>query len=102
MTKDPVVPGNFGTHGMITLLKQIASEQFGVSQPIFKSMATKKFSGMIFEDPKQIRFELTGVVQNEDGAVVAAEANLYLEDLQGELMIESPIYTFKKLTVAAA
>jgi 3-hydroxymyristoyl/3-hydroxydecanoyl-(acyl carrier protein) dehydratase len=99
---DPVVPGNFGTHGMITLLKQIASEQFGVAQPIFKSMATKKFSGMIFEDPKQIRFELTGVTQNEEGAVVAAEANLYLEDLKGELMIESPIYTFKKLTVAAA
>lgn len=96
---DPVVPGNFGTHGMIALLKEIATEQFGVQQPVFKSMMTKKFSGMIFEDPKQIRFELSGVTQNEEGAVVAAQASLYLEDSDGNLMIESPIYTFKKLTV---
>jgi len=99
---DPVVPGNFGTHGMIKLLKQVASEQFGMANPAFKSMFTKKFSGMIFEDPKQIRFELTGVTKTEDGAVVAALANLYLETSEGELMIESPIYTFKKLTVVEA
>jgi len=98
---DPVVPGNFGTHGMIALLKEVASEQFGVIAPIFKSMATKKFSGMIFEDPKQIRFELTGVTHTEEGSVVAAQASLYLEDAKGDLMIEAPIYTFKKLTVAA-
>jgi len=97
---DPVVPGNFGTHGMIALLKEIATEKFGLKQPKFKSMATKKFSGMIFEDPKQIRFELAGVTQTETGEVVAAQANLYLEDLNGNLMIEAPIYTFKKLTVA--
>lgn len=96
---DPVVPGNFGTHGMIALLKEMAIEKFGLIQPVFKSMATKKFSGMIFEDPKQIRFELKGVTQAEDGSVVAAQASLYLEDLKGDLMIEAPIYTFKKLTV---
>ena len=99
---DPVVPGNFGTHGMIKLLKQVANEQFGIAQPEFKSMMTKKFSGMIFEDPKQIRFELTGVTKTEEGAVVAAMASLYLENSAGELMIEAPIYTFKKLTVAEA
>ena len=97
---DPVVPGNFGTHGMIALLKEIAAEKFGLSAPVFKSMAAKKFSGMIFEDPKQIRFELVGVTQAETGEVVAAQANLYLEDSNGDLMIEAPIYTFKKLTVA--
>ena len=98
---DPVVPGNFGTHGMIALLKEVATEKFGIETPVFKSMFAKKFSGMIFEDPKQIRFELVGVTQNEEGAVVAAQASLYLEDSNGELMIEAPIYTFKKLTVAA-
>jgi len=97
---DPVVPGNFGTHGMIALLKDIAKDKFGLSQPVFKSMFAKKFSGMIFEDPKQIRFELTGVTQQEDGSVIAAQASLYLEDLNGDLMIEAPIYTFKKLLVA--
>ncbi|PWQ93315.1 hypothetical protein [Leucothrix pacifica] len=97
---DPVVPGNFGTHGMIALLKDIAKDKFGLSQPVFKSMFAKKFSGMIFEDPKQIRFELTGVTQQEDGSVIAAQASLYLEDLSGDLMIEAPIYTFKKLLVA--
>lgn len=96
---DPVVPGNFGTHGMIALLKEVASEKFGINKPVFQSVAAKKFSGMIFEDPKQIRFELTGVSQTEDGSVVAAQANLYLEDLKGDLMIKEPIYTFKKLTV---
>ena len=96
---DPVVPGNFGTHGMIALLKKVAIDKFGLKMPIFKSMFAKKFSGMIFEDPKQIRFELTGVSQDEEGAVVAAQASLYLENSNGELMIEAPIYTFKKLTV---
>lgn len=96
---DPVVPGNFGTHCMIALLKDAAREKFGIENPVFQSAAAKKFSGMIFEDPKQIRFELVGVTQEEDGSVVAAQANLYLENLKGELMIESPIYTFKKLTV---
>lgn len=96
---DPVVPGNFGTHGMIALLKETASEVFGVSNPLFKSMSIKKFSGMIFEDPKQIRFELKNVAQNEAGDVVAAQANLYLEKLDGSRMIETPIYTFKNLTV---
>lgn len=96
---DPVVPGNFGTHGMIALLKEIAEEKYGLKNPVFKSMATKKFSGMIFEDPKQIRFELVGVAKNDEGEVVASQANLYLEDTEGGLMIETPIYTFKKLTV---
>nr|CAA6830265.1 MAG: Unknown protein [uncultured Thiotrichaceae bacterium] len=97
---DPVVPGNFGTHGMIALLKETAGEVFGLSNPLFKSMSVKKFSGMIFEDPKQIRFELKNVAKNEAGAVVAAQASLYLENLDGSLMIETPIYTFKNLTVA--
>ena len=96
---DPVVPGNFGTHGMIALLKESAKEKFGINKPVFQSVAAKKFSGMIFEDPKQIRFELNGVTKTDDGAVVAAQANLYLEDLQGELMIDGPIYTFKHLIV---
>ncbi len=96
---DPVVPGNFGTHGMIMLLKTIASDEFGIDAPVFKSMLIKKFSGMIFEDPKQIRFELKNVAPNEAGAIVAAQASLYLEDLQGQRMIETPIYTYKNLTV---
>lgn len=97
---DPVVPGNFGTHGMIALLKETARDVFAISNPLFKSMAIKKFSGMIFEDPKQIRFELKNVAQNEAGEVVAAQANLYLENPDGSRMIEAPIYTFKNLTVA--
>ncbi|MEZ5534313.1 MAG: hypothetical protein R3F02_01685 [Thiolinea sp.] len=97
---DPVVPGNFGTHGMISLLKEVARDVFGVADPVFKSMAIKKFSGMIFEDPKQIRFELQNVTQNEAGAVVAAQASLYLENPDGSRMIEAPIYTYKNLTVA--
>lgn len=97
---DPVVPGNFGTHGMIALLKEVAAQSFGLEKPLFKSMFTKKFSGMIFEDPKQIRFELVGVNKLEDGSVMANTANLYLEDLDGNLMIESPIYTYKKLLVS--
>ena len=96
---DPVVPGNFGTHGMISLLKQTARDQFSLKDPIFKSLDVKKFSGMIFENPKQIRFELKDVGQNSDGQVVAALANLYLEDEVGAKMIEAPIYTFKNLTV---
>jgi len=96
---DPVVPGNFGTHGMIALLKEVAREKFGLKHPVFESMAAKKFSGMIFEDPKQIRFQLIDVTQSESGEVIAAQANLYLEDLNGDLMIDAPIYTFKNLTV---
>lgn len=95
---DPVVPGNFGTHGMIHLLKQVASTELGLNKPVFLSLVTKKFSGMIFEDPKQIRFELLGVERDGD-VVVAAEANLYLEDSQGNRMIEGAIYSFKKLAV---
>ncbi len=96
---DPVIPGNFGTHGMIALLKTVAKENFSLKNPIFKSMTKKSFSGMIFENEKQIRFVLTGISQNESGDVVAEEASLYLEDVQGNKMIEAPIYTFKKLTV---
>ena len=96
---DPVVPGNFGTHGMIDLLKHVASTELGLNNPVFTSLVTKKFSGMIFEDPKQIRFELLGVERDGD-SVFAAEANLYLEDSQGSRITEEAIYTFKKLTVA--
>lgn len=96
---DPVVPGNFGTHGMIALLKAIAREYFGMSDPIFSVMSAKKFSGMIFEDEKQIRFELQGVNRNEAGEVVAKQAGLYLEHSDGSRMIETPIYTMKNLTV---
>ncbi len=96
---DPVVPGNFGTHGMIALLKEIAQREFNLKQPVFTSLVTKKFSGMIFEDPKQIRFELLDV-HMDDGKVVAKEANLYLENSQGERMIADPIYTFKNIAVA--
>ena len=97
---DPVVPGNFGTHGMIALLKAAAIESFGLKKPIFKSLTKKSFSGMIFEDPKQIRFVLSGIYQNEQGDVVAEESGLYLEDADGERLIDTPIYTFKNLTVA--
>lgn len=97
---DPVVPGNFGTHGMIALLKEAAKTHFGIQMPIFKSMSGKKFSGMIFEDPKQIRFELKDISKNDNGEVVASMASLYLEHDNGSAMIEAPIYTFKNLTVA--
>ena len=96
---DPVVPGNFGTHGMLALLKASASEDFGLSNPVFKSMQKKSFSGMIFEDTKQIRFNLLDITQNEDGDVVANEAHLFLENADGTKMIDAPIYTFKCLTV---
>lgn len=96
---DPVVPGNFGTHGMIALLKEIARERFGLSNPIFSVMSAKKFSGMIFEDEKQIRFELKEISKNEAGQVVAKQAGLYLEHSDGSRMIETPIYTMKNLTV---
>lgn len=97
---DPVVPGNFGTHGMIALLKATAKEQFGLADPVFKSMKKKSFSGMIFEDTKQIRFELVEIATTQAGEVVAKEGNLYLEDIQGQRLIEDPIYTFKDLMVA--
>jgi hypothetical protein len=97
---DPVVPGNFGTHGMIALLKASASEDFGLKNPVFKSMQKKSFSGMIFEDTKQIRFSLSGITQNDDGDVCASEGNLYLENTDGSKMIDTPIYAFKGLTVA--
>jgi len=96
---DPVVPGNFGTHGMVALLKASARDNFKLTKPIFKSLSKKSFSGMIFEDHKQIRFELTGIFQNDLGDVVAGEAALYLEDVQGHKLVNTPIYTFKKLTV---
>ena len=99
---DPVVPGNFGTHGIIALLKEVASSHFGLEGAVFTSLQTKKFSGMIFEDPKQIRFELLDVNRKEDNSVVAGDANLYLEDSNGKLMIEEPIYTFKKIVVSTA
>ncbi len=97
---DPVVPGNFGTHGMIALLKATAREQFGLTDPVFRSMKKKSFSGMIFEDTKQIRFELVDISKNESDEVIAKEGNLYLEDTQGQRLIENPIYTFKDLLVA--
>lgn len=96
---DPVVPGNFGTHGMISLLKQVAREDFGLDSPVFSSMTKKNFSGMIFEDPKQIRFELVDVSHDPGGDVVAKEANLYLENRDGSRMIETPIYTYRNLAV---
>jgi len=97
---DPVVPGNFGTHGMIALLKAVARDQFGLHHPVFKSMSKKSFSGMIFEDPKQIRFQLADISQTESNEVVAREGRLYLENLEGQKLIEEPIYTFKNLIVA--
>jgi len=97
---DPVVPGNFGTHGMIALLKVIARDSLKLNNPVFSSMASKKFSGQIFEDDKQVRFELIDVSGNEDGTVVAEQANLYLQSSDGEAMIENPIYTVTKLTLA--
>lgn len=97
---DPVVPGNFGTHGLIALLKDTARDHFGLKNPVFKSMKKKSFSGMIFEDPKQIRFKLIDVSKNESGEVVAKEGLLYLEDSQGQKLIDDPIYTFKNLLVA--
>ncbi len=96
---DPVVPGNFGTHGMISLLKQLAREQFDYPDPKFLSLDKKNFSGMIFEDPKQIRFELAGIEKEENGNVVAARGNLYLEHTDGTRMINDPIYTYKNLRV---
>lgn len=98
---DPVVPGNFGTHGMIALLKEVAMSEFDLVNPIFKSMANKRFSGMIFEDSKQIRFELVNVTRDSQNQIIAEQANLYLEKSSGEKMIEDPIYTFKNMTVAA-
>lgn len=92
---DPVVPGNFGTHGMIALLKQTAQDQFGLKDPVFKSMSKKSFSGMIFENPKQIRFKLVDVSKSDANEVVAKEGHLYLEDSQGKKLIKEPIYTFK-------
>jgi len=96
---DPVLPGNFGTHGMIALLKAAARDNFGLMNPVFKSMSKKSFSGMIFEDQKQVRFRLSGIYQNELGDVVAEEARLYLEDIHGCKYIDTPIYTFKNLSV---
>ena len=96
---DPVVPGNFGTHGMIALLKATARDQFDMTDPVFKSMNKKSFSGMIFEDSKQIRFKLVDISKTESGDVVAKEALLYLENSDGQKLIEEPIYTFKNLSV---
>ena len=97
---DPVVPGNFGTHGLIALLKAVARDQFGLKDPVFKSMSKKSFSGMIFEDTKQIRFKLADVSKTDSNDVVAQEGYLYLESVDGQRLIEEPIYTFKNLLVA--
>ena len=97
---DPVMPGNFGTHGIITLLKQIAREQFSLDSPKLISMDKKSFSGMIFEDSKQIRFELIDIKHMEDGCVIAAQGNLYLEHDDGARMVDDPIYTFKNIRVS--
>lgn len=97
---DPVVPGNFGTHGMIALLKATAQDHFGLKDPVFRSMSKKSFSGMIFENPKQIRFKLVEVSQNESNEVTAKEGHLYLEDANGKKLIEDPIYSFKNLLVS--
>ena len=96
---DPVVPGNFGTHGMISLLKQVASDAFGLQNPVFKSLSKKNFSGMVFQDKKQIRFELRDIKHGPDNQVSAAQANLYLENSDGSLLLENPIYTFKNIVV---
>ena len=85
---------------MIALLKATAKEQFGLVDPVFKSMKKKSFSGMIFENPKQIRFKLIDVSQNESNEVTATEGHLYLEDANGEKLIEDPIYSFKNLLVS--
>jgi len=97
---DPVVPGNFGAHGMVALLKAVARDQFGLLDPVFKSMSKKSFSGMIFEDPKQIRFKLVEISKTESNDVIAKAGHLYLENSEGQKLIESPIYTFKNLLVA--
>ncbi len=96
---DPVVPGNFGTHGIIALLKAVAREQYGIKNPVFKSMSKKSFSGMIFEDSKQIRFKLTDISKTDSNDVVAKEGCIYLESITGQKLIEDPIYTFKNLSV---
>jgi len=96
---DPVVPGNFGTHGMISLLKQIGRDRFGCKDPEFVSLASKKFSGQIFEDEKQVRFELINVSGTDDDRVVAEQANLYLEDCNSQPLIENPIYAVTNLTI---
>ncbi|MDC0435366.1 hypothetical protein OAM69_07000 [bacterium] len=98
---DPVLPGNFGTHGIITLLKQIARDRFDVHNPKFISLDKKNFSGMIFEDTKQIRFELVDIKKEENGCIVAARGNLYLEHADGKRMIDEPIYTFKNIRVGS-
>jgi len=96
---DPVMPGNFGTHGIIALLKTVARDQFGLRDPVFKSMSKKSFAGMIFEDSKQIRFRLTDIGKTEANDVVAGEGQIYLESTNGKKLIEEPIYTFKSLSV---
>lgn len=65
-------------------------------------MKRKLFFVMIFEDPKQIIFELIDVSKNESGEVVAKEGLLYLENSQRQRqrLIDVPIYTCKALLVA--
>jgi len=96
---DPVVPGNFGTHGMISLLKLIGREKFGCKNPEFVSLASKKFSGQIFEDEKQVRFELVNISRTDDEQIIAEQANLYLEDCNSQPLIENPIYAVTNLTI---
>ncbi|MBX2825502.1 MAG: hypothetical protein KTR33_12285 [Gammaproteobacteria bacterium] len=99
---DPVVPGNFGTHGMIALVRDVAREVFGFQQPVFKSLDKKSFAGMIFQDDKQIRFVLSDTHLNEDNAVVAATGSLFLENTDGSRIVEDPIYTYRNITVVEA
>ena len=54
---------------------------------------------MIFEDSKQIRFELLDVIRDSDNFAVAKTANLYLENKDGERMIDDAIYTYKNIKV---
>jgi len=96
---DPVVPGNFGTHGMIALVKDVAKDVFGLKNPIFKSLDKKTFSGMIFQDEKQIRFELTGTHINNDNEVVASEGRLFLENKDGSRIVDDAIYTYRNIVV---
>jgi len=97
---DPVVPGNFGTHGMIALVKDVAKDVFGLKNPVFKSLDKKTFSGMIFQDDKQIRFELTGTHLNDNNEVVASEGRLFLENRDGSRIVDDPIYTYRNIVVA--
>ena len=95
---DPVFPGNFGTHGIIELLKRVATREFGIANPVFDSLTSKKFSNQIFakQNPHLIRFKLEDIRQESDGTICARGASLCLLD---EEEVETPIYEFKDLCV---